>query len=93
MTCRVEFVKEDETLGSSLPILSNSNIIVNECKVCNRDTIECSKCSKEFCASYAPGTDVNLPFVYCETCMKYLDTCDPTMHLDLLKLLCVEDEK
>lgn len=46
-----------------------------------------------FCADCEDGSDSSLPFVYCGECKRKLDERDPTMNLDLLRVLCMEDKK
>ena len=55
MTCNVEEVREDETLGSSLPV--QLYVSGGCCVTCSADKRVCDKCGSNFCVDCEDGTD------------------------------------
>ena len=67
MTNNVEIVPEDETLGSSLPVVLH--VDRGDCKGCGDMKVQCDSCGNGYCTRCFGGTNEQLPFVYCSNCV------------------------
>lgn len=92
MTCNVEEVEEEDSLGSSVP-LTLTVLEDTACSNCGYQQVICDYCGNEFCKICEKGIKDNLVFDYCDLCVNKLDPQDPSMNLDLLKVIQAEDSK
>lgn len=90
MTNNFEHVDDLDSLGSS--IVQKPLVMMAEmCEMCASGREYCDLCGVEFCAE-CENVPTGLPVHYCAQCIPKLDPLDPSMNIDLLRLLSGEDE-
>ena len=64
-----------------------ATVVEKDCSFCETDFHWCDMCGKQMCLVSDLGTSHDFPFVYCKSCGNKLDNKDPSMDLNLLRLL------